>query len=135
MHYEIKEIEGIGPAYAAKLEVCNIKTTEDLLAQCCTPSGRDKVSLATGISRGQILKWSNLADLMRISGIGPQFSELLEAAGVDTVKELRTRNAENLTTKMKEVNAEKKLARTSPAAAVVEGWIDQAKALDPAITY
>jgi predicted flap endonuclease-1-like 5' DNA nuclease len=135
MDYEIKEIQGIGPAFAEKLSVCNIKTTGDLLTHCAEPAGRDRVSQEAGISSALILKWLNMADLMRISGIGPQFSELLEAAGVDTVKELRTRNAENLTAKMKEVNAAKKLARTSPAGTVVEDWIDQAKGLEPAISY
>jgi predicted flap endonuclease-1-like 5' DNA nuclease len=82
-----------------------------------------------------VLKWTNMADLMRISGIGPQYSELLKGSGVDTVKELRMRNAENLTGKMEEVNNEKHLARTAPPMATVEKWVAAAKNMDPKITY
>ena len=89
----------------------------------------------TGISEKLVLEWTNLADLMRIKGIGKQFSELLEAAGVDTVKELRNRNAENTAAKMAEVNAEKKLPRSGPAASMVADWVAQAKAMDPIIEY
>ena len=76
-----------------------------------------------------------MADLMRVSGIGSEFSELLEAAGVDTIKELRNRNAENLATKMREVNHAKRLTRATPSAKTVQGWIDRASTLDPLITY
>ncbi len=135
MSYKIDEVEGIGPAYKEKLAKANIDSTEDFLTLCCDAKGRKTVAETTGIGEGQLLKWANLADLMRVSGIGPQFSELLEAAGVDTVKELRTRNAENLAAKMEEVNAEKKLAKTSPAASVVQGWVDAAKGMEPKITH
>ena len=135
MAYEIKDIQGIGPAYAEKLVASDIATTDDLLSQCATPAGRKKVAEVTGLSESHILKWTNLADLMRISGVGPQYSELLEGAGVDTVKELRNRNAENLATKMAEVNQEKNLSGAAPAASVVEKWVDQAKKMDPKITY
>jgi predicted flap endonuclease-1-like 5' DNA nuclease len=135
MAYEIKEIQGIGPAYAEKLAAANIATTEDLLSQCATPQGRKKVAEVTGLNEGHILKWTNLADLMRISGVGPQYSELLEGAGVDTVKELRNRNAENLATKMAQVNEEKHLSGAAPTANVVQKWVDQAKKLDPKVSY
>jgi predicted flap endonuclease-1-like 5' DNA nuclease len=135
MAYDIKEIEGIGPAFAEKLVTAKIKTTEDLLDLCCTPAGRKKVAETTGIGEKTLLKWSNLADLMRVSGIGPQFSELLEAAGVDTVKELRTRNAENLAAAMTKVQEEKKLAKVAPAAKVVQGWIDASKKMEPKISH
>ena len=135
MSYKIDEIEGIGPAYAEKLAAANIATTDDLLDKCCTPAGRKAVAEATGLSGTLILKWSNMADLMRVSGIGPQFSELLNGAGVDTIKELRTRNAANLAVKMKEVNDEKNLAKTSPAEATVEKFIAAAKTMDPKLTY
>jgi len=135
MGYKINEIEGIGPAFSDKLGLAEIKTTEDLLQHCCDPKGRKAVAETTGLSEGQLLNWSNMADMMRISGVGPQFAELLEAAGVDTVKELRNRNAENLAVKMSEVNAEKKLAKTSPATSVVQEWIDKAKNLDPSISH
>ncbi|MEZ4387751.1 MAG: DUF4332 domain-containing protein [Candidatus Krumholzibacteriia bacterium] len=135
MSYKITEIEGIGPAYAEKLAAAEIATTDDLLTRCATPAGRKAVAETTGMSTAVLLKWANRADLMRISGVGPQFSELLESAGVDTVKELRTRNAENLAARMLEVNTEKKLARTAPPAATINGWIDQAKTMEPRISH
>jgi nucleotidyltransferase/DNA polymerase involved in DNA repair len=135
MPYAIKEIEGIGPAYAEKLNATGIKTTEDLLKKCGTPGGRRAVAETTGLGEAVILKWTNRADLMRISGIGPQFSELLEVAGVDTIKELRTRNAANLAVTMAESNAQKQVARTSPAAKTVEKWVAAAQKMDPRITY
>ncbi|MEM6454457.1 MAG: DUF4332 domain-containing protein [Acidobacteriota bacterium] len=135
MSYRIQEIEGIGPAYGEKLAAHGIKTTAALLKHCCDRGGRKRTAEGCDIPEALILKWTNLADLMRIKGIGKQFSELLEAAGVDTVKELRNRNAENLTKKMQEVNAEKRLTRATPALSLVEGWIAQAKSLDPVMTY
>ncbi len=135
MSYKIDEIEGIGPANAAKLAAANIITTDDLLDKCCAPAGRKEVAETTGVGESTILKWSNMADLMRVSGIGSQFSELLKAAGVDTIKELRTRNAANLADAMEKVNNEKKLARTSPPEATVTKWIDAAKKMDPKMTY
>jgi predicted flap endonuclease-1-like 5' DNA nuclease len=135
MSYKIEEIEGIGPAYAEKLAAANIGTTDDLLKLCCDSKGRKTTAETTGVGAGQLLKWANMADLMRISGVGSEYSELLEAAGVDTVKELRNRNAENLAARMAEVNETKKLTRTVPSEKVVAGWVDQAKLLDPLITH
>lgn len=135
MGYKIEEIEGVGPAYAEKLSAAGIATTDDLLDKCASRKGREETAGATGLSEGQLLKWANMADLMRISGVGEEYSELLEAAGVDTVKELRNRNAENLTAKMAEVNEEKKLTRALPAESQVEKWVEQAKGLDPLITH
>ena len=135
MAYKIEEIEGIGPAYAEKLGAADIKTTGDLLKLCCDDKGRKSTAAATGVSETQLLKWANMADLMRVSGIGSEYSELLEAAGVDTVKELRTRNAENLAAKMAEVNESRKLTRTVPSQKTVSDWIEKAKALDPVITH
>ncbi|MDX2475637.1 MAG: DUF4332 domain-containing protein [Candidatus Krumholzibacteria bacterium] len=135
MSYKIDEIEGIGPAYAKKLSAADITTTDHLMDKCCTPAGRKAVAEATGIGESTVLNWTNMADLMRISGVGPQFSELLKGTGVDTVKELRNRNAENLAAAMKTLNDEKKLARTSPPSATVSKWVAAAKELDPRITY
>lgn len=135
MSYKIEEIEGIGPSYAEKLAQANIATTDDLLKLCCDKKGRAATSESTGVSEGQLLKWANMADLMRISGVGSEFSELLEAAGVDTVKELRNRNAANLAEAMKACNEEKKLTRTVPSEKTVTKWVDQAKSLDPLITH
>lgn len=135
MSYKIQDIEGIGPSYGEKLASAGIKTTTDMLKQCCDKNGRKKMAEATGLNESMLLKWANQADLMRVSGIGPQYGELLEAAGVDTVKELRTRNADNLATKMAEINNAKKLSRTTPANSVVSDWVEQAKGMDPTITH
>ena len=135
MSYKIQEIEGIGPAYAEKLAAADIDTTEELLKLCCDAKGRKATSEKTGASESQLLKWANMADLMRISGVGSEFSELLEAAGVDTVKELRNRNAQNLAAKMAEVNEQKKLTRTVPSEKTVADWVEQARSLDPLITH
>ena len=135
MAYKIEEIEGIGPAYRDKLAAAGIKTTDDLLKLCCDKKGRTAAAEKTGVSEKQLLKWANMADLMRISGVGGEYAELLEAAGVDTVKELRNRNAANLADKMKEVNEEKKLTRNVPSASQVEKWVEQAKSMDPVISH
>ncbi|MGF1454402.1 MAG: DUF4332 domain-containing protein [Alphaproteobacteria bacterium] len=135
MAYKVIEIEGIGAVFAGKLEEAGIKTTDDLLDAGATPKGRETLAEKTGIDKTRILRWANMADLMRISGVGEEYSDLLEAAGVDTVKELRTRNAENLYTKMKEVNEAKNLVRALPSEADVEKWVAQAGELDPKLSY
>ncbi len=135
MNYKIEEIEGIGPAYGAKLQAAGIKTTADLLKLCCDAKGRKAVCKTSGCNEGQLLKWANMADLMRISGVGAEFSELLEAAGVDTVKELRNRNADNLAARMADVNERKKLTRAVPSAKSVTKWVEQAKKLTPMISH
>ncbi len=135
MAYKIETIEGIGPAFATKLAGSNIKTTEDLLKLCCEAKGRKTISESTGVSEKLLLKWANMADLMRIPGIGGEFAELLEAAGVDTIKELRTRKSDALASKMKEINTTKKLTRQVPSASVVEGWVAKAKELQPTISH
>lgn len=135
MAYKIDQIEGIGEAYAAKLQNAGIKTTDDLLEKCATKKGRATVAEETGISEKFILKWTNHADLFRVKGIAGQFAELLEAAGVDTVKEFRHRVAANLQPKLVEVNEEKHLCGRVPAVAELEKMIEEAKALDPKVTY
>lgn len=135
MSYSIQEIEGIGPIYAARLDQLGIKTTVDYLDRARDPKGRRALEEETGIDAKRILKWANMADLMRIGGIGEEYSDLLEAAGVDTVKELKHRNAANLTAKMVEVNQEKSLVRQVPNETQVSGWIAQAEGLDPVLTY
>lgn len=135
MAYKIEQIEGIGEVYAEKLNAVGIATTEDLLAQCASAKGREKVAEETGISHKLILKWTNHADLMRINGIAGQFAELLEAAGVDTVKEFRHRVPANLHPKLVEINEQKNLCGRVPALSEVERMIAQAKELEPLITY
>ena len=135
MTYPIQDIEGIGPTFGEKLAAAGINTTDDLLNRCCGRSGRKTAAAETGVSETLILKWTNMADMMRISGIGPQFAELLEAAGVDTVKELAQRNAENLATAMASKNEEKNLTNAVPAQSVVSGWIEAAKTTEGRMTY
>ncbi len=135
MNYKIIDVEGIGDVYAQKLQKAGIETIEDLLAKCAKPAGREELAEKTEISPKLILTWTNHADLMRINGVGPQFSELLEAAGVDTVKEFRHRVAANLQPKMEEINAQKHLVGRVPSIAEVEKMIEQAKELPPMIEY
>jgi predicted flap endonuclease-1-like 5' DNA nuclease len=132
---KVEEVEGIGPSYGAKLGEAGIKDTDTLLKLCCDKKGRKETAEKSGISEGQLLKWANMCDLFRIKGVGPEYAELLEAAGVDTVKELRNRNAANLAEACAKVNEEKKLTRSVPSEKVVTGWIDQAKDLPPVITH
>lgn len=131
----ISSIEGIGPVYSEKLAEAGIKTTEKLLKEGASRKGRSDIAKATGIDEKKVLRWVNMADLFRIKGVGEEYSDLLEAAGVDTVKELRNRNSENLTKKMEEVNAEKKLVRQLPNLEKVQDWVAQAKELEPMVTY
>jgi predicted flap endonuclease-1-like 5' DNA nuclease len=133
--YSIIDIEGIGPTYAAKLQGIGIRTTKALLDRAKDPKGRKEVAEESGLDTSQILKWANMCDLMRIKGVAEEYSELLEAAGVDTVKELRNRNSANLAAKMAEVNAEKKLVRLVPSEKTVDKWVEQAKTLPPTMTY
>ena len=104
MSINISDIEGIGPAMSEKLRAAKIETVEDLLKHGATPKGRAQIADASGVDEKRILKWVNMADLYRIKGIGSEYSELLEASGVDTVKELRNRKPDNLYQKMVEVN-------------------------------
>ena len=132
---KISNIEGIGPTYAAKLDGVGIKTTEQLLEAGKTKKGRVALETKTGITGKLILEWVNRADLFRVKGVGEEYSDLLEAAGVDTVPELAQRNAANLFAKMNEVNAEKNLVRRTPALSMVERWVAHAKELPRVIEY
>jgi predicted flap endonuclease-1-like 5' DNA nuclease len=129
------DVEGIGPAYAAKLQAAGITKTEILLEKGATPQGRKALEEQTGISHGLILEWVNHVDLFRIKGVASEYSDLLEEAGVDTVVELGRRVAENLYQKMLEVNGQKKLVRRPPTKAQVAGWIEQAKKLERVVSY
>ncbi len=135
MSYPIIEIEGVGAVYAEKLKAAGITTTEGLLERAKSPKLRKELAAATGIDESRVLKWANMADLMRIKGVGEEYSELLEAAGVDTVKELKTRVPANLTKAMAEANAKRKLVRALPTESMVEKWVAQAKDLPPVLTY
>ena len=124
MAYKIEEIEGIGEAYAQKLQAAGVKTTEALLEKAASKKGREALAEETGISEKLILKWANHADLFRIKGVAGQFAELLEAAGVA-----------NLQPKLVEVNDQKNLCNRVPSVTEIQKMIDQAKELEPVITY
>jgi len=131
----LEKIEGIGPEYVRQLSGIGIKTTRALLEKGAEPGGRKEIEKATGISHKLILEWVNLADLFRVKGIGEEYSDLLEEAGVDTVAELAKRRADNLYQKVIEVNSYKKLVRQAPSEKMIAGWIDQAKKLPRAVKY
>ncbi len=132
---KIKEIEGVGPSIEAKFKKAGIVTTEALLKHGAGKSGRKKVAENSGLQESQVLTIVNMADLMRVKGVGGEFAELLKAAGVDTMKELRTRNAANLHAALLETNAKKKLTRRVPSLGMVEDFVAQAKKADPVVTY
>ncbi len=128
-------VEGIGPVYAEKLAGMGIKTTASLLKKGATPKGRKEIAAAADISESLILEWVNHADLFRIKGVGSEYADLLEEAGVDTVPELARRNPDNLYEAMLAANAEKKLVRQMPSRRQVADWVAQAKALPRVIEY
>jgi predicted flap endonuclease-1-like 5' DNA nuclease len=132
---KVIDVEGIGSKYSEKLTKIGIKTTEALLKAGSTPKGRKNLAEKSGISDELILKWVNHVDLYRIKGVGSEYSELLEAAGVDTIPELAQRKAANLAAKIVEVNKVKKLVRKLPVESQVADWIEQAKKLPRVITY
>jgi len=131
----IDAIEGIGHKYATKMRKARVRTTEALLKKAATKRGRKQLADATGLPERQILDWVNRADLMRIKGVGEEYSDLLEASGVDTVRELRRRNAANLRTAMIEINDKKSLVRRLPTEGMVQRWVDNAKELDPIVMH
>jgi predicted flap endonuclease-1-like 5' DNA nuclease len=135
MSYKIEEIEGIGETYGRKLRERGITTTGELLEHGATKKGRHHIAELTGIPESLILTWVNHADLFRINGVAAQFAELLEAAGVDTVKEFAQRNAENLHVKLLETNDRLGIAGKVPSAEMLQHMIDQAKLLEPKLTY
>jgi len=132
---KLVEVEGIGEAYAKKLHSAGITSTESLLKSGATPKGRKEIAEKSGISDSLILEWVNHVDLFRIKGIGSEYSDLLEEAGVDTVPELAQRTAANLYKKIIEINTVKKLVRKLPTEKQVADWIDQAKKLPRSISY
>ena len=132
---KLSEIEGIGPSYEAKLNAVGVKTVEGLLKAGATKKGRLGLAEQSGISEKLVLEWVNAADLFRIRGVGSEYADLLEEAGVDTVVELSNRKPENLFKKLVEVNAEKKLVRKLPTEAQVAEWVKEAGKLPRVIEY
>ena len=132
---KVEDIEGIGPTYAAQLKDAGIATSDALLEKAGPKAGGDALATATGISGKLLLEWANACDLMRIKGIGSQFSDLLEAAGVDSAAELAQRNPATLAATFMELNAARATTRRAPTEAMVSDWIAQAKQLPKVVTH
>ena len=135
MSYPITEIAGIGPEVAEKLRSAGIRTTTRLLDAAKSPKERKQLAGRTGLDEKRILSWANMADRMRIKGVGEDYASLLQAAGVDTVKELKYRNPAKLARAMAAANAKRKLVRVLPSDRAVVRWIEHAKRLQLKITY
>jgi predicted flap endonuclease-1-like 5' DNA nuclease len=135
MSYAIMDIDGIGPLAADKLKKVGIRTTEKLLEAAKSAKGRKALAEKIGVDEKTILRWANLVDRMRIKGIGEDYAKLLQAVGVDTVKELKYRNVAKLASAMREANKKNKLVRLLPSERRVQRWVDQAKQLPLKITY
>jgi predicted flap endonuclease-1-like 5' DNA nuclease len=131
----IAAIDGIGDKSATKLRKAGIRTTEALLKRAATRKGREELAGATGLASEDILGWVNRADLMRIKGIGSEYADLLEAAGVETVKELRRRSSKSLSARMTELNESRRLVRRLPTEAMVSAWIEYSKRLEPTVKH
>ncbi len=132
---KLTTIEGVGEVVAKKFKKAGVGSVEALLKKGSTPAGRKAIAAATNIDPKKVLRFVNHADLMRVKGIGGEYSELLEASGVDTVVELANRSAANLHKKMGEVNGKKKLVRQLPSLSQVSGWVAQAKTLGRGVSY
>jgi predicted flap endonuclease-1-like 5' DNA nuclease len=132
---KIEDVEGIGPAWAAKLTEAGVRTTDDLLMAGGSAGGRQRLEAATGISSKRLLEWVNHVDLMRINGVGSEYADLLEAAGVDSAAELAQRNAKNLAETFQELDAARNTVRDIPAEGVIQRWIDEAKTLDKVVSH
>ncbi|PZQ17014.1 MAG: DUF4332 domain-containing protein [Ancylobacter novellus] len=135
MVYPIAKIEGVCPEFEGRLKSVGVRTTATLLERAKDPRGRKALASSSGIAETMILRFANIADLMRLKGVGEEYAELLEAAGVDTVKSLRSRNVQNLTRTMAELNARRNLVRAPPSEKRVAAWIAQAKTLPAVMTY
>ena len=132
---KLEMVEGIGVKYAKDLRNAGVRSTSSLLKKGATPAGRKEIAATSGISKTLILEWVNHVDLFRIKGVGEEYADLLEEAGVDTVVELAQRVPENLYKKTLEVNARKKLVRRPPSKKMITGWITQAKKLPRKVSY
>ena len=132
---KLEDVEGIGPVNAGKLRKAGVGSTDSLLSMGGTAAVRKNLAAKAGVSDKLLLEWVNHVDLFRIKGVGEEYADLLEEAGVDTVVELAQRKAENLVKKMAEVNAAKNLVNKLPAQSQVEDWIAQAKKLPRAVSH
>ena len=131
----IEDVEGIGPAWAEKLVAAGVRTTDDLLIAAGSGGGRERLEAATGIASKRLLEWVNHVDLMRINGVGSEYADLLEAAGVDSASELAQRNAANLAQTFQDLDAARNTVRNIPTEAAIQGWIDQAKTMEKVVSH
>lgn len=131
----ISAIQSMGHRNETKLRKAGVRTTDSLLKVAATRTGRRRLAKETGLSESDILSWVNRADLLRITGVGSEYADLLEVAGVDTIRELRRRNPARLLEAMTELNLRKRLVRRLPTEGMVSGWVDEAKALEPLVTH
>ena len=127
MSYKIEQIEGIGPHFGARLVAAGVHTSDDLLNRTATAEGRQQLAIATGLSTMQLTTWRHQADLMRVSGIGSEYGQLLEAAGIETVRELAQRKPENIVNLLDRVNEQKQLTRQVPPLKTVSKWVERAR--------
>ena len=134
-NHKIEDVEGIGLVIGEKLRAVGIKDTDAFLAACHTPKQRQTLAAESGLSEAKVLKFANMIDLFRVHGVGAEYAELLEAAGVDTVPELARRNAANLATALHEINEQKNLTRRLPSETQLAKWIEEAKALPRVLSY
>lgn len=132
---DLQTIEGIGPAFEEKLKAGGIDSCKKLLEVGGTKEGRKRICEDCDMDDARVLKFVNHSDLMRVKGVGGEYSELLEASGVDSVPELAQRNADNLHLKMTQINETKKLVRSLPSLSIVSDWIEQAKGLPRAVSH
>jgi len=133
---KIEDVEGIGPVFAQKLQAVGVNTTDDLLDRGGTKAGRASLASASGLTETQLLEWVNHADLMRINGVGSEYADLLEAAGVDSCAELAQRNAANLAQTFQELDAARpNWIRQIPSEATVAAWIAEAKSMEAVVAH
>jgi predicted flap endonuclease-1-like 5' DNA nuclease len=133
---KIEDVEGIGPVFAQKLQAAGVNATDELLARGGSKSGRANLAAASGLTETQLLEWVNHADLMRLNGVGSEYADLLEAAGVDSCAELAQRNAANLAQTFQELDAARpNWIRQIPGEATVAGWIAEAKSMAAAVSH
>ena len=130
MPYKIEQIEGIGPHFAERLASAGVRTSDDLLSRCASDEGRRMMEMRTGISAGQLTTWAHQADLMRVNGIGSEFSQLLEASGIETVRELGDRKPENVVHLLDRVNEEKQRTGVVPPLKTVSKWVERARRME-----
>jgi predicted flap endonuclease-1-like 5' DNA nuclease len=135
MSYPVTDIEDIDADEAEALKCAGIRTTEKLLEAAKSPKGRKLLAGKTSLDEKRLLRWANIADKLRIKGMGKEYAGLLCEVGVDTVKELQYRNPARLAKAMADANKKRKLVRFLPSEKLVTRWVEHARKLPRKITY